>query len=45
MGSFEHPWEKSLRLFGQEFLDAASAEVEKLLGQPIRRSGRAVGAA
>ncbi|MFD9746332.1 DUF2716 domain-containing protein [[Kitasatospora] papulosa] len=45
MGSFGHPWEKSLCLFGQEFLDAASAEVEKLLGQPIRRSGRAVGTA
>ncbi|THA61528.1 DUF2716 domain-containing protein [Streptomyces sp. A0642] len=43
MGSFGHPWETSLCLFGQEFLDAASAEVEKLLGQPIRRSGRAVG--
>lgn len=45
MGSFGHPWEKSLCLFGQEFLDAASAEVQELLGQPIRRSGRAVGTA
>ena len=44
-GSFGHPWEQSLCLFGQEFLDATSAEVEKLLGQPIRRSGRAVGTA
>ncbi|MFI8128969.1 hypothetical protein [Streptomyces diastaticus] len=32
MGSFGHSWEESLCLFGQEFLDAASAEVEKLLG-------------
>lgn len=44
-GSFGHPWEGSLCLFGQELLDAASAEVEKLLGRPIRRSGRAVGTA
>ncbi|MFD8614550.1 DUF2716 domain-containing protein [Streptomyces sp. NPDC059631] len=42
LGSFGHPWEESLCLFGQELLNAASAEVEKLLGQPIRRSGRAV---
>ncbi|MFF4244361.1 DUF2716 domain-containing protein [Streptomyces sp. NPDC001822] len=45
MGSFGHPWEQSLCLFGQEFLDAASAEVEELLGKPIRRSGKAVGTA
>ncbi|SCF68215.1 DUF2716 domain-containing protein [Streptomyces sp. Cmuel-A718b] len=44
-GSFGHPWEGSLCLFGQEFLDATSKEMEKLLGRPIRRSGRAVGTA
>ncbi|MFF3969750.1 DUF2716 domain-containing protein [Streptomyces rubiginosohelvolus] len=42
-GSFGHPWEGSLCLFGEEFLDATSTEAAKLLGRPIRRSGRAVG--
>lgn len=43
LGSFGHPWEMSLCLFGEEFLGAVSAEVEKVLGRPIRRSGRAAG--
>ncbi|MFE7712721.1 DUF2716 domain-containing protein [Streptomyces sp. NPDC057486] len=42
MGSFGHPWEQSICLFGEEFLDAVSTEVDKVLGPPIRRSGRAV---
>lgn len=41
-GSFGHPWEGSLCLFGDELLDAASTEVDKFLGPPIRRSGRKV---
>ncbi|MEU6948152.1 DUF2716 domain-containing protein [Streptomyces sp. NPDC046316] len=41
-GSFGHPWEGSLCLFGEELLDAASAEVDRVLGPPIRRAGRAV---
>jgi hypothetical protein len=42
LGSFGHPWEESLCLFGQELLDSVSAEVDKILGPPIRRSGQAV---
>ncbi|MEV8311115.1 DUF2716 domain-containing protein [Streptomyces flavidovirens] len=44
-GSFCHPWEESLCLFGEELLDAASTEVDRVLGPPIRRSGKAVGPA
>ncbi|MFJ4778135.1 DUF2716 domain-containing protein [Streptomyces sp. NPDC088762] len=39
-GSFGHPWEESLCLFGQGLLDAASAEIDDILGSPIRRSGQ-----
>ncbi|GAA1376073.1 DUF2716 domain-containing protein [Streptomyces beijiangensis] len=42
-GSFGHPWEESICLFGEELLDAASADVDEVLGPPIRRSGKAVG--
>ncbi|MGW0549723.1 DUF2716 domain-containing protein [Streptomyces altiplanensis] len=40
-GSFGHPWEESLCLFGEELLHVASTEVGKVLGPPIRRSGKA----
>ncbi|MFF7452544.1 MULTISPECIES: DUF2716 domain-containing protein [unclassified Streptomyces] len=40
-GSFGHPWEESLCLFGEELLDAVATGVERLLGPPIRRSGNA----
>ncbi|GAA1531681.1 hypothetical protein GCM10009730_46220 [Streptomyces albidochromogenes] len=39
-GSFGHPWEHSLCLFGEELLDAVSTEIDKVLGPPIRRSGK-----
>jgi len=42
-GSFGHPWEESLCLFGAELLDSVSAEVGQVLGPPIRRSGQAAG--
>lgn len=42
-GSFGHPWEESLCLFGQAFLDSVAAEVDAVLGAPIRRSGRREG--
>ncbi|MFD7320375.1 DUF2716 domain-containing protein [Streptomyces sp. NPDC059875] len=42
MGSFGHPWEESLCLFGENLLDAVSTEVDKVLGPPIRRAGKAV---
>ncbi|WP_327257308.1 DUF2716 domain-containing protein [Streptomyces sp. NBC_01244] len=38
-GSFSHPWEGSLCLFGQGLLDVASAKIDDILGSPIRRSG------
>ncbi|WP_030681270.1 DUF2716 domain-containing protein [Streptomyces rimosus] len=41
LGSFGHPWEYTLCLFGREFVDAVAAEVDGILGPPIRRSGRA----
>jgi hypothetical protein len=44
-GSFGHPWEETLCLFGEELLDAVAVEVDKVLGSPIRRSGKAVGPA
>ncbi|WP_198540455.1 DUF2716 domain-containing protein [Streptomyces exfoliatus] len=42
LGTFGHPWESSLCLFGEELLAVASAEIDKVLGPPIRRSGEAV---
>ncbi|MEV7617712.1 DUF2716 domain-containing protein [Streptomyces sp. NPDC089799] len=38
-GSFGHPWEESLCLFGKGLLAAVSAEIDDLLGAPNRRSG------
>jgi hypothetical protein len=43
LGSFGHPWENTICLFGEELLDAASEEVDKVLDPPIRKSGKAVG--
>ncbi len=40
LGSFGHPWEQSLCLFGRDLLDVAAAEVDAVLGPPLRRSGR-----
>ncbi|GAA3399238.1 DUF2716 domain-containing protein [Streptomyces roseoviridis] len=42
-GSFGHPWEESLCLFGEELLDVAATEVDEVLGPPIRRAGKAAG--
>ncbi|MFI2297331.1 DUF2716 domain-containing protein [Actinacidiphila glaucinigra] len=41
MGSFGHPWEESLCLFGEALLDVVSTEVDKVLGASIRRAGKA----
>ncbi|MBT2407684.1 DUF2716 domain-containing protein [Streptomyces sp. ISL-87] len=38
-GSFGHPWEQSLCLFGQDLLDVASTNIDGILGPPVRRSG------
>ncbi|MDX2702661.1 DUF2716 domain-containing protein [Streptomyces sp. PA03-6a] len=40
-GSFGHPWEESLCLFGEALLDAVSTEVDKVLGPSIRQAGTA----
>ncbi|WP_460060815.1 DUF2716 domain-containing protein [Streptomyces sp. YKOK-I1] len=40
LGSFGHPWESSVCLFGKELLDTVAAEVEDVLGPPLRRAGR-----
>ncbi|MFF3019415.1 DUF2716 domain-containing protein [Streptomyces sp. NPDC057939] len=39
-GSFGHPWEGSLCLFGQSLLDGVEKGIDAVLGAPIRRSGR-----
>lgn len=39
-GSFGHPWEESLCLFGQGLLDVTATQVNEILGTPIRSSGR-----
>ncbi|MCX5380394.1 DUF2716 domain-containing protein [Streptomyces sp. NBC_00091] len=41
-GSFGHPWEGTLCLFGQGLLDLVGAQVDEVLGAPIRRAGRPV---
>ncbi|MBM7168682.1 DUF2716 domain-containing protein [Streptomyces sp. G44] len=41
-GSFGHPWEESLCLFGANLLGIAATQVDEILGPPIRESGRAV---
>ncbi|MFD5140734.1 DUF2716 domain-containing protein [Streptomyces sp. NPDC058378] len=40
VGTFGHPWEESLCLFGQQLLDVVSTGVEQILGAPVRRSRR-----
>ncbi|MFF3689532.1 DUF2716 domain-containing protein [Streptomyces sp. NPDC002187] len=40
IGSFGHPWEESLCLFGQGLLDVVGVQVDEILGVPMRRAGR-----
>jgi len=42
LGSFGHPWESSVCLFGQALLDTVAAEVDDVLGPPLRRAGRSL---
>ncbi|GIH05322.1 hypothetical protein Rhe02_33890 [Rhizocola hellebori] len=37
-GTFGHPWESTLCVFGQELLDLVEAELDTLLGKPMRRN-------
>jgi hypothetical protein len=39
-GSFGHPWEQTLCLFGEPLLRTAAAEVSTVLGPPIRIGGQ-----
>ncbi len=39
-GSFGHPWEHTLCLFGTPLLDAAEDSVNRILGPPVRRDGQ-----
>ncbi|TWJ22448.1 DUF2716 domain-containing protein [Micromonospora endolithica] len=39
-GSFGHPWESSLCIFGPELLDAIAVDVHAVLRHVIRRDGR-----
>ncbi|MEV7417561.1 DUF2716 domain-containing protein [Streptomyces sp. NPDC089919] len=41
-GSFGHPWEGTLCLFGPPLLEAAAVRVEEILGPSVRRAGRPV---
>jgi hypothetical protein len=40
-GTFGHPWELSLCVFGGDLLDLVGADLHELLGRPLRRDGRA----
>ncbi|WP_194894665.1 DUF2716 domain-containing protein [Catenulispora pinisilvae] len=40
-GSFGHPWEHTVCLFGTELLAQASRPVTTILGDPVRRDGHA----
>jgi hypothetical protein len=39
-GTFGHPWELSLCVFGAELLNLIEADLHELLGQVLRRDGR-----
>ncbi|MEV6429896.1 DUF2716 domain-containing protein [Nocardia sp. NPDC051463] len=45
LGTFGHPWESTLCVFGDQLLSEVEQELTTLLGTPIRRGGRPVGAA
>ncbi|KZB87633.1 DUF2716 domain-containing protein [Amycolatopsis regifaucium] len=38
LGTFGHPWEYTLCVFGDELVTAISAELTAVLGEPLRRS-------
>lgn len=41
-GTFGHPWEQSLCIFGQTLVDAIGADLRLLFGRPIRVGGMVV---
>lgn len=38
-GSFGHPWEETICVFGQGLVDTVTDQIDALVGPPIRRSG------
>ncbi|WP_435107007.1 DUF2716 domain-containing protein [Nocardiopsis synnemataformans] len=43
MGTFGHPWENTLCVFGRDLLDRVENGLTALLGEPTRRNGRNTG--
>ena len=39
-GTFGHPWEGTICLFGNDLLDSVAAEPPTLFGKPLRRDGQ-----
>ncbi|MFE1906022.1 DUF2716 domain-containing protein [Streptomyces gardneri] len=39
LGTYGHPWEKTLTVWGPPLLNTVEAELTELLGEPIRRRG------
>ncbi|MFC9329224.1 hypothetical protein [Kitasatospora sp. NPDC057015] len=37
MGTFDHPWEQTLTIWGPTLLAAVEPELTELLGNPIRQ--------
>ncbi|MFE7801582.1 DUF2716 domain-containing protein [Nocardia sp. NPDC057440] len=44
LGTFGHPWESTVCVFGDQLLSEVEEELTALLGAPIRRGGRPSGA-
>jgi hypothetical protein len=42
-GSFGHPWEQTVCVFGEKLLARVAVSLDELLGPPIRREGRIAG--
>lgn len=40
LGTFGHPWEQTLTLWGPALLAAVEGELTELLGEPVRRRDR-----
>jgi hypothetical protein len=43
MGTFGHPWERTLCVFGDRLLGEVEEEITALLGAVLRRGGRSAG--
>ncbi|MEU5934541.1 DUF2716 domain-containing protein [Micromonospora sp. NPDC047187] len=43
-GTFGHPWELSLCVFGDDMLDLVESDLHDVLGKVMRRDGRQIAA-